>query len=170
MLTILIIIAIILFIILVAGIFMVISCFTGAPYVALPQKHVEQMILHTHLKKNQKLIDLGSGNGKLLLAALEHDIRAIGYEINPILCAITWVRILLNKNRHLGKIYCTNFWKVDFSSTDAIVLYGVPHIMDRLQKKIQKECKKGTPVISFGFEFPHWEMTKKDGRIKIYKA
>ncbi|OGY78440.1 MAG: hypothetical protein A3B74_01940 [Candidatus Kerfeldbacteria bacterium RIFCSPHIGHO2_02_FULL_42_14] len=160
----------ILLVLLVFGIFFIISAFTGAPYVPMQRKEIDTVVRLARLTSGQTLIDLGSGDGSILIAAAKSHIRALGYEINPVLCALTWLRIQLSGTRQYCTILCCNFWNIHLSNADALFVYGIPHIMQRLQSKIQRECRKGVYVISFGFRFPDWEPIEIRGRLKVYRV
>lgn len=159
-----------LLIFLVFGIFMIISFMTGAPYVGMDKRYIKTIIRLARLREGQTIIDLGSGDGRVLLVAACSNLLAIGYEINPVLCVFTRLRIMLAKQRSRASVYCKNFWNADISRADAVMIYAIPHIMDRLQHKIQTECKKGTRVVSFGFTFPNWNMIADEGRVKVYEV
>ena len=92
----------------------------------------------------------------------------MGYEVNPIL--YLWSR---RKIKKLGleskaKIYFKSFWKADFSQFDVITVFGINYIMGRLERKLDKEIKEGTKVISYAFPFPTWKISQKDGAILVY--
>lgn len=168
MLIVLTVLSIILLVLLIFGIFLIVSAFTGAPYVPMQRKEKDTVIKLSELTPGQTLIDLGSGDGCVLIAAGKKKINAIGYEINPILCVFTWMRIQLSGTRRYCRILCRNFWKQDLSNADALFVYGIPHIMKRLQEKIQRECREGVRIISFGFRFPDWQPILTHGRLRVY--
>ena len=160
----------ILLVLLVGGAFMIVSFFTGAPYVGTSRRALADIIRLSGLHAGQTLVDLGSGDGRVMLAAMRVGVRAVGYELNPVLCAITWLRMrLLGRERaQLGRVVCRNFWHADLSDADAVTVYCMPHIMDRLRRKIQAECRTGTRVVSFAFTFPNWELAAREGRVRVY--
>ena len=91
-----------------------------------------------------------------------------GYEINPGLVFISriWVRLVGLKNKVF--IYNKSFWTVDLSSYDVVVVYGIDYIMERLEKKLLKELKPGTRVISNNFKFPNWQYSKEEDKVFLY--
>lgn len=157
------------FIILIAIILCLISVVFGAVYVASVDWAVEEMIGLADVKKGQKAVDLGSGNGKIVIALAKRGIKAHGYEINPLL--VVWSHILIrsggvqkNSYIHLG-----NMFSVDVSSYDRVFIFVVPYLMKRLEKKLRKELKKGAVVVVESFPFPTWKPEKKVGSFYIYK-
>src|SRR3989344_7361890 len=66
----------------------------GSPYVPTPQKRVREMLSLAKLGKKDTLFDLGSGDGRILIAAAKKGICAHGWEINPILFIISQINAL----------------------------------------------------------------------------
>lgn len=156
-------------IVLVAIVLCVLSIVFGAVYVASVDWAVLEMVGLGNLKKGQKAIDLGSGNGKIVIALAKKGVEAHGYEINPLLVVWSVFSIHLagvQKNAH---IHWGNFFRADVSSYDRVFIFVVPYLMKRLEKKLQKELKKGAIVIVESFPFPTWKPEKKAGSFYVYK-
>lgn len=140
----------------------------GAPFVASADDQVEKMVKLAKIRKREKVVDLGSGDGRLLIALAQSGWEADGIEINPFL---VWFSRRKIKNLDLKDkidIYRKNFWNVDFSKYDVVMVYAIQHVMQNLEKKLRKELKPGSRVISNYFQFPHWEPTYTDGNIRLY--
>ena len=140
--------------------YMCIASITGAPFVPSKRSTADAMISLAHIQKGDTVYDLGSGNGKLLLLAAQKDARAIGYEINPLL-------VLLSNMRGTHTRW-KNFWNADIHDADVIFVYLLPWKMDRLAKKLQKELKPGTTIVSNSFIFPGWNILRQDTRHHVY--
>ncbi len=127
------------------------------------------MLRLANLKTNARLADLGSGDGRIIIAFAQAGAEAHGYEVNPIL---VWFAKRKIKSLNLEKkafIHWKSFWKEDFSEFDTVVVYGFPHMMEDLGKKLQKEMQTSTTVLSNIYEFPNWNYEKKENGIRIYK-
>jgi hypothetical protein len=59
--------------------------FFGAPYLPTLKPQIETALDLLDLKPGQTLIEVGSGDGRVLLAAAHRGLHAVGYELNPIL-------------------------------------------------------------------------------------
>lgn len=107
--------------------------------------------------KNEKIYELGSGWGTLLLPlAKEHPGSIIiGYETSPIPYFISWVRIKAAGLTNV-RIIRKNFFEGDLSDAALVVCYLYPGAMERLKIKFEKELKKGASVISNTFAVPGW--------------
>lgn len=144
------------------------TLFLGAFFAKSRQKEAEKMILFSRIKPGEKVVDLGSGDGSLVIAMAQEGAEAHGYEINPFL---VWLSRKNIKNKGLeGKafIHLKNFWLVDFSEFNAVTVYGISYIMKRLEGKLQKELKPGSRVVSNYFTFPGWQHQKKEDNVYLY--
>ncbi|MBL7158848.1 50S ribosomal protein L11 methyltransferase [Candidatus Microgenomates bacterium] len=151
--------------------FLILSFFTGAPYIVMRKKEAKKMTELAKIKKGERVYDLGSGDGRLVIMAAKKGARAIGYEINPFLVLISWVRILLARVRKNAQIKWRNFWGQDISDADVVLLYLITQHMERMEKKLLKELKPGARVISYTFKFPNWPHSfyDKENRLYVYE-
>jgi 2-polyprenyl-3-methyl-5-hydroxy-6-metoxy-1,4-benzoquinol methylase len=147
--------------------------FTGAPFAVSSRSKIKKMIelikIETASRKDLKVVDIGSGDGRIVAALAKEGFIASGVELNP--CLVWYSRLKL-KMAGLGKIALVkraNFWQEDFSQYDIVVLFGVFYIMARLEKKLQQELKPGSLVFCNHFAFPTWQPVKKDEDIYIYQ-
>jgi cyclopropane fatty-acyl-phospholipid synthase-like methyltransferase len=154
------------------GVFLILKFFVpvigGAPYLPTAKEKVEKMLDLLDLKPGQILIDLGSGDGRILIAAASRGLKAYGYEINPILVLLTRQKIKKLGLKNQANIFWKNFWKINLASADAITVFGASAIMDKLEKKFFQELKSGAKVCSYAFHLPHWNLEKKEEGIFIY--
>lgn len=140
---------------------MLVSCiFLRAPYVPTPWKVVRKMVEFADLKGTEVVYDLGAGDGRLLIATLQKHPKATakGFELAP--PVYLWGRFKILLSGTGAKLYMRNFFQQNVSDADCIFLYLMPGAMKTLEKKFQKELKKGTKVISHAFEFPDREPVK----------
>lgn len=147
----------------------VITFFFGAPYVQSSDEKIKTIIKLLDPKPGEKIVDLGSGNGKLLFEIAKKGATAYGYEINPFLVLLTNYQARKMGLEEKVKISWVDYWQKDLSEFDAVTLYGITYIMARLEKKLDEELKPGTRVISNFFKFPNWKEVKTDGVIRLYK-
>lgn len=141
---------------------------TGAPWVPTPKDRVRKMLQLAKLKPGQKVIDLGCGDGRLVhIASKEFGARATGFEFSPLIYAMAKVAqpFYRFKGSH-AKILFRNFFGVDLSDADVIVCYLLPHSMQKVRKKCERELKKGARVISYAFPIKEWEPLYRQPRIR----
>lgn len=134
--------------------------YSGAPWVPARTADIEHMLDDLQLKSNQKFIELGSGDGRVLAAAAKRGVKAVGYELNVVMWLIGWLRNIQNKN---VSVRWGNFWNVDLSSYDVVVTFLVPRTMPKLEIKAEQDIKKGAILLSYIFPMPH-KKPKKHGK------
>src|SRR3989344_5741852 len=93
--------------------FFILDLFLDLPYVATSRKKMETIMKFANLKENQTAIDLGSGDGRLLIASAKRGAVAIGYEKNPVLILISRLHAYLKGLIDLVQIKNQSFWKSD---------------------------------------------------------
>ena len=126
--------------------------FRGAPYVPTQRKQAEVALDLLELRPGEVLVDLGSGDGVLLKAAAERGIQAHGYELNPVLCVISYLRCW--RYRHLVKVHLRDFWLTPLPAhTKGIFTFLAEPFMKELTKKLEKEAS-GARFVSYGFMLP----------------
>ena len=143
-------------------------CFYGAFFAKTDDISVENMIKLVEIKSGDVAVDLGSGDGKLVIAMAKAGAVAYGFEINPFLVCLSRINI---KRAGLDKkafMLQRNFWKEDLSKFDIVTIFGIKFIMEDLEVKLKKELKSGTKVISKYFIFPNWELSEKLGQVNLY--
>ncbi len=145
------------------------SCFFGAPFQPSSNKALKEILELSKIKKRQKSVDLGSGDGKIVIEFAKHGAEAHGFEINPLLVWLSRMRI---KNMHLQNkafIHSGNFMKADLSKFNVITSFQISYMMPGLEKKLKKELKPGAKVISNTWRFPHWQPKKTLGHVYLYE-
>lgn len=144
--------------------------FGGAPYVPTPTKRVKKMLEMAELKPGETLIDIGAGDGRILIEAGKSGAQAIGYEIDPLLVYLTRRKIKKLGLEKRVRIFWRSFWKADLKSADVVTFYGITGIMGKMEKKLLSELKPGARVASYIFPFPKWQEEKKEDGIYLYRA
>jgi hypothetical protein len=152
------------------AVFMTISNLFGAPFVVSSQDKLRVIKGFIPKQKDIKIIDLGSGDGTIISELLKSNIQADGIEVNPFLVFLSRYKIKKTYPKASIKIIWKSFWQKDFSDYDVIIIFGLPWVMKRLEKKFKKELKKGTLIISNGFKFPNWPVFQGKKGVFLYKA
>lgn len=140
----------------------------GAPYAALSKNRIETMFKLLRPKKGKVFLDLGSGDGRVVTYFANKGVESYGIEINPIIFLISKLKMKKEKVNN-AKIILGDYWNEDFSKYDYISLWVVPHTMPLLEKKLKKELKKGTLVVSNHLEFPNWKYKKHLNDVYLYQ-
>jgi hypothetical protein len=139
----------------------------GAPYVPLERDVVDLMVTYAALKPGETVYDLGSGDGRILIAACSScDVHGIGYEV-------AWYPLWLSKwnirRKMLNdriRVERRNFFEVDLSDADVIMLYQTPIVQRKLVPKFKRELKSGTRIIAARYPIEGWEPQQVDASAK----
>lgn len=125
----------------------------GAPYVPTHKPAVEHALDMLALPKGATILDLGSGDGVVLKAAARRGYRAIGYEINPFLCLISYLRCWAFRN--LVTVRWRDFWLSPVpDDADAVFVFLAGPYLRRLHKKLSARHGRPLSVVSYGFLIP----------------
>jgi 16S rRNA A1518/A1519 N6-dimethyltransferase RsmA/KsgA/DIM1 with predicted DNA glycosylase/AP lyase activity len=128
---------------------------------------VEAAIEMAALKPGQTLLELGCGDGKVLIAAAKRGVKVVGYEINPILALLAWVRT----RRFNGQVRVIwgNFWYHTWPEADAIFVFLLDRYMSKLDKKCVQYTYKPIKLISFAFAVPNRRPIKQSKGLLVYQ-
>lgn len=150
-------------------IILVVSFLRGAPFAVTNSAVARQMIKLTQLRLGERAVDLGSGDGRLVIALAQAGAQAVGYEMNPLL--VVWSRYNIKKAgvENRAHIYWRSFWREDLSSYQVVTLFGMTHIMAQLEQKLQHELKLGARVICNTYRFPNWKPVQTKERMFVYQ-
>lgn len=143
----------------------------GAPYVPTLRKQVDEAFELLDLKPGQTLVELGSGDGRLLRAAAERGVYAIGYELNPILVMYSMWRHV--NYRRFITVHWGSYWHKPLPVTDGIYVFLLQKYMPKLDTKIAQDkqkwdTSKPVKVVSFGFAIPGKKSLKERNGLRLY--
>lgn len=140
----------------------------GAPFVPTGRRTIEVMLNLTQLAPGQRLLDVGSGDGRIVVAAAKRGARAHGVELNPWL--VWWARWRAKFSGVGGRatFTCANLWTTDCSPYEVITLYGLGPMMRKLEEKLQRELAPGARVVSHAFRFPTWQPVRSEHGVYLY--
>ena len=159
-----------LFLLMIIDGFFLFSIIGGAIYIPTKMEKVNLMIKLAQIKSGQKAVDLGSGDGRIVIALSKAGVIADGYEINPMLVLRSRLTLRRFKLSAQSKIYWHSFWLCNFHDYDLVTLFGIPYIMGDLEKKLKHELKPGSKVICNAFPFPHWQPIQVEDEVYVYQV
>lgn len=131
---------------------------TAPPFVTTPMEVVERMLALAQTRREDLVMDLGSGDGRIVItAAKTYDAHGVGVELDPDLVAAA-----RDNARQVGVESLTRFvngdvLKTDLSGASVVTAYLLPWLMDALQPKFLAELAPGTRIVSHAFPMSGWE-------------
>ncbi len=132
-----------------------------APYYPTPEAIVQKMLQLGGLKAGEKMFDLGSGDGRIVIMAAEKfHANAVGVELDKELYRQSMDKIQSLRLQKTAKIINGDVLQQDYSSADLITVYLLPLSNDKVRPILDKQLKKGTRVVAHDFEFKDWKPEK----------
>lgn len=141
--------------------------FVGAPYLPTFNKQIEDALDMLNLQPDQHLTELGSGDGRVLIAAAKRGVASTGYELNLLLVIYSW--LATRRYRKLVTVRWANFWREPLPTTDAVFVFLLDKYMKRLDKKIIQEQARPLKLVSFTFKVPAKKPIKTKSGLYLYQ-
>ncbi len=132
-----------------------------APYYPTPETIVQKMLQLGGLKAGEKMFDLGSGDGRIVIMAAEKfHANAVGIELDKELYRESSDKIQSLRLQKTARIVNGDILQQDYSSADLITVYLLPMSNDKVRPILDKQLKKGTRIVAHDFEFKDWKPEK----------
>lgn len=127
------------------------------PYVPTPQVVVDRMLEIARVKAGETVIDLGSGDGRIMIeAASRYGARGFGVEIDPLLVKRSNENAARAGVADRVKFLQQDLFKTDFHEANVLTLYLLPDVNLALRPKILAELKPGARVVSHDYGMGEW--------------
>jgi len=132
-----------------------------APHVPTSEDVVKKMLELAELKSGEKLYDLGSGDGRIIImAAKEFGAEAVGVELREDLVQFTRKKIEELGLTGTVRVIHGDLMQADIADADVVTLYLTTSANEKITPKLERDLRSGTRVVSFCFRVPNWEPTK----------
>jgi SAM-dependent methyltransferase len=141
--------------------------FYGAPYLPTTRRQVEAALDLLDLKPGQTMLELGSGDGRVMLAAARRGWHVIGVELNPLL--VVFSKLMTLRYRRHVRVVWGSFWRVRLPQADGIFVFLLDKYMNKLDKKITQEFSNPVKLVSFAFRIPDRRHVRENGGVYLYK-
>src|SRR5688572_11956496 len=113
--------------------------FFGAPYLPSKQHQVQVALEMLEVGEGSVIVDLGSGDGVFMKAAAQKGAEVYGYELNPILCVVSWLRCWRWRNR--VHVRWGNLWHAPLpADTTGVYTFLLHRYMKRFDQKLEAEA------------------------------
>jgi cyclopropane fatty-acyl-phospholipid synthase-like methyltransferase len=128
--------------------------------VQTPEEIVDRMLVLAEPREGDVLYDLGSGDGRIVLAAARtYGIRAVGLEIDPDLVSESRKAVTDAGLQGLVEIREQDFLTADLSPASIVTLYLFPAANIRLRSILRQQLRPGARVVSHEFGMGSWTST-----------
>lgn len=140
----------------------------GPPYVPTMRRNMDAAFDLLELKRGQTLLDLGSGDGRVLIAAARRGIKAVGIELSPILFAISWLRT--RRYRKHVRVIWGDYFVTEWPRADAIFTFMIARQMAGLNDRVEFwRGKRPVRLASFAFAIPGKKPAAKKQGVFLYE-
>ncbi|MCB2179995.1 class I SAM-dependent methyltransferase [bacterium] len=146
-----------------------ISSFWGAPWVISSRYTIARMLKIANVQPGETVIDLGSGDGRVLIVAIQDfQAKGIGVEIDPLRWMVSKIFLARRGLSKSAKVIWGNLFTADITQADVVTLYLTRETNLRLKPYLEGSLKPGTRVVSNGFTIPGWTAIKIDNQNLIF--
>jgi len=125
-------------------------------WVPTPPELVQAMLDMAKVTPDDYLVDLGSGDGRIVIAAAKRGVRALGLEYNPDMVALSNRNAKAEGVAGKASFQQADIFATDFSKATVLTMYLLPYLNMKL-RPIILEMKPGTRVVTHAFNMEDWE-------------
>jgi hypothetical protein len=126
-------------------------------WVPTPPRAVERMLVLAGVGPQDFVIDLGSGDGRIVIAAaLKHGARGFGVDLNPEMVKLSQSRARAAGVADRAQFYVRDLFETDLTPASVVTLYLLPELNLRLRAKLLR-LAPGTRVVANAFDMGEWE-------------
>jgi precorrin-6B methylase 2 len=131
-------------------------------YVPTPQEVVEAMLKMADVKSTDIVYDLGSGDGRIPITAVEKfgARSAVGIDIDPQRIKEANANLAKSKAGDRVKFLNQDLFTTNFSEATVVTLYLLDSLNEKLRPKLLAELKPGTRIVSHAFRMGDWQPEK----------
>jgi SAM-dependent methyltransferase len=138
----------------------------GAPYLPTLQPQIKAALDMLGLEEGDIMLELGCGDGRVLIAAAERGWQVVGYELNPLLAFFAWLRT--RRYRGSVRVIWGDYWQAKWPAAQGVFAFLLPKYMAKLDTKIVQQTSKPVKLVSFAFEIPNKQPTVARDGILLY--
>lgn len=141
------------------------------PYKSTRREVVALMLEMGEVKAGDTVIDLGTGDGRILIAAAtERGAKGLGVDLDPVL--IDKARAAARKAGVADQVRfeAADLFETDLHAADVVTMYLLPEVNLRLRPRLFEQLKPGTRVVSHAFDMGDWqpEAKRRAGGSTVY--
>jgi SAM-dependent methyltransferase len=125
------------------------------PYVQTPPEIVERMVRMAEIGPNDSVIDLGSGDGRIVIAAAKRGARGLGVDLDPSLVRLAAQNAAQAGVSDRARFEVRDIFETDLSGATVVTMYLLPDFNAKLLPKLLA-LRPGTRVVSHDGGIGDW--------------
>jgi SAM-dependent methyltransferase len=127
------------------------------PFVVSPDEVVERMLRFAEPKAGERLVDLGSGDGRIVIeAAKRYGARGLGVDIDPRLVQLARERAKEAGVEALTRFEVQDLFETDLRGVGVVTMYLLPEVNRKLVPRLLDQLKPGARVVSHDYDMGPW--------------
>ena len=132
------------------------------PYVQTPQSVVDAILALAGVQRGDRLIDLGSGDGRIVItAARTHGARGLGIELAPHLIDLSNRLAREAGVADRARFVAQDLFDTDLSGASVVTMYLLPDVNLALRPKLLSTLAPGTRVVSHDWDMGEWRADRQ---------
>jgi hypothetical protein len=141
----------------------------GAVYVPSSREKTTLMSEMAAVIPGERAVDLGSGDGRVVIELARRGAAAEGYEVNPILVLVSRWNIRRAGMAGRAAVHWRSFWGARLSPYRVVIVFQGSFVMRRLEAKLRRELPRGARVVSDYWRLPGLAADATLGTIYRYR-
>ena len=127
------------------------------PFVVSPDAVVERMLYLAQPKAGERLVDLGSGDGRIVIeAARRFGAKGLGVDIDPKLVALARENARLAGVESLASFEVRDLFETDLHGVSVVTMYLLPEVNLQLLPRLIDQLKPGARIVSHDYDLGPW--------------
>lgn len=126
-------------------------------WVPTPDAAVEFLLDVAKVTPQDLVIDLGSGDGRIVIAAARRGARALGVELNPDLVQLSRQEAARQGVAERARFEVRDMFQTDLSAATVLTTYLLPHLNVRVRPHLLAQMKPGSRVVTYTFHMGEWQ-------------
>ncbi|HEV7822040.1 MAG TPA: class I SAM-dependent methyltransferase [Burkholderiales bacterium] len=148
----------------IAAGFLLVTCaasaqdFGDTPYVQTPQNVVDKMLQIAHVGPADYVIDLGSGDGRMVItAAQKYGARGFGVDLDRRLVELANKRAASEGVADRAVFYERDLYETDMTAASVVTIYLLPEVNLMVRPKLLATLKPGTRIVAHDYDMGEWK-------------
>ncbi len=128
------------------------------PYVVSPPEVVDRMLRLAEPKPGEYLIDLGSGDGRIVIeAAKRYRTRGLGVDLDPRLVKLASEKARAAGVESLARFEVQDFFELDMRGAHIVTAYLLPEVNLKLMPRLLEQLKPGARIVTHDYNMGEWQ-------------
>jgi precorrin-6B methylase 2 len=133
------------------------------PFITTPDEVVQRMLQLAETRPNDLVVDLGSGDGRIVIAAAQKfGARGLGIEIDAALVAKSRENAVRAGVAERVSFVQGDVLAADISAANVVTVYLLPGLINRLQPRFLERLEPGTRIVSHAFGMTGWKPDRRE--------